>query len=639
MTTVLASGADERYGNWLLNLVGSVKANSDVFDRIVVYDLGLSPFQRRLVHGVRGLEVRTVPPFVPHWRQGRTWKTWIWTHLEAETLVWLDAGVTVLRPLDGILAQIGEHGYFVVSQGVPNRSCIPTDYAELYGLADEQLDRVQIAAGILGFRRHSTFYDDVVVPTYEDCAAGRSLGYSPAEAHQLNVGLDRAQEVVTRDCPQFRWDQTVLNVHFARTVDDAIVNDLDEYAGWRSPNDHPDQVLWSHRRRGDFAYLPRVPYRAGTLIVGKAWGAWSRWHWWARNHSWLFRPSNYLRKVKRVTTAPFTQVPPARLLRRLYVGSGVQQALPHRVKVVGRRGWLRIAKAVGYPISSPLVSRPPLARRRSPIQLTRVLLACDLNRDYLNFWPSTRKAWTEIVGIEPLLVLVAEPERIPLELRADNGVVVFPPVEGVHSVLQAQCIRLLYPALLDAPGAVLISDIDLFPLNPAYFHAPLASLDERYFVTYRDTRLNRGEVPMAYNAASPATWGEIFDVASVDDVRSRLAEWGARGDYDGRPGWEGWYRDQEILYESLTSWPAAPGRLWMLDDDYCGFNRLDRMELVHEEGLEPRRRRALRTMRYTDYTCLLPYGEHRELNDLVLELALDAARARPRRRRQFSQVA
>ena len=109
MSTVLASAADERYGYHLLNLIGSVKANSDVFDRIVVYDLGLSPLQRRLVDGVRGIEVRTVPPFVPPRAQCFTWKLWIWTHLEVDQLFWLDAGVTVLRPADGgPLEQIGE---------------------------------------------------------------------------------------------------------------------------------------------------------------------------------------------------------------------------------------------------------------------------------------------------------------------------------------------------------------------------------------------------------------------------------------------------------------------------------------------------------------------------------------------------
>src|SRR5581483_2926585 len=79
MRTVLASAADRRYGYQLVNLLGSVRTNSDVFDDIVVFDLGLDPDQRRLVADVPGVAVESVPAFVPHWRQGRTWKTWIWT--------------------------------------------------------------------------------------------------------------------------------------------------------------------------------------------------------------------------------------------------------------------------------------------------------------------------------------------------------------------------------------------------------------------------------------------------------------------------------------------------------------------------------------------------------------------------------
>src|SRR5437588_5805497 len=106
MSVVLASAANRRYGNHLLNLLGSVKVNSDIFERIVVYDLGLSPLQLRLVRGVRGVEVREVPPFVPHWAPCFTWKPWIWTHTEADELLWLDAGVTVLRSLADPVAQI-----------------------------------------------------------------------------------------------------------------------------------------------------------------------------------------------------------------------------------------------------------------------------------------------------------------------------------------------------------------------------------------------------------------------------------------------------------------------------------------------------------------------------------------------------
>src|ERR1700756_1121768 len=77
MTPTIVSAADARYGKWLINLVGSVQRKSRLSPKIALYDLGLPPFQRRLLDGAEGVDVLEVPPFVPHWRRGRTWKTWI----------------------------------------------------------------------------------------------------------------------------------------------------------------------------------------------------------------------------------------------------------------------------------------------------------------------------------------------------------------------------------------------------------------------------------------------------------------------------------------------------------------------------------------------------------------------------------
>src|SRR5207237_658981 len=126
--SLLATGANERYGYHLLNLLGSLKANSDVFERIIAYDLGLDDNQRRLLTAVRGVEVREAPRFVAHWSQGFIWKPWIWTHLDAgEIVFWLDAGATVLRSLAPALDQIRQRGYFVVSQGGALQDIVPSD--------------------------------------------------------------------------------------------------------------------------------------------------------------------------------------------------------------------------------------------------------------------------------------------------------------------------------------------------------------------------------------------------------------------------------------------------------------------------------------------------------------------------------
>lgn len=297
MSSVFASGADERYGWHLVNLLGSLRANSDVFDRVVAFDLGLSPRQRELLEDVRGVEVRTVPPFVPHWSQGFTWKPWIWTHLDAGELVfWLDAGDTLLRSLAPALDQIRERGYFVVSQDRQLRELLPSDYYELYDLPRAAGERDYVAAGILGFRVGSEFHERVIVPTYEDCLAGRSLGFSADEAPALNRGMQAADAPPVRDAPHFRWDQTILNIRLAKAFPDAHVNDVWEYAGWRSPNDHPRQVIWNHRRQGDLRYLAHAP--ASRLQRARALGI--RAQWWYRVHRKYFTAATYALKARRI---------------------------------------------------------------------------------------------------------------------------------------------------------------------------------------------------------------------------------------------------------------------------------------------------------------------------------------------------
>jgi hypothetical protein len=300
MTTLFVSGADERYGLHLLNLVGSVKANSDIFDGIVVYDLGLSARQSRLIRSIRGVEVRTVPAFVPHWAQGRTWKTWIWTHLEADRMFWLDAGATVLRSLAGPLEQVDELGYFVVGQGHPMRPMIPSDYFELYGIDEDLPEREAVAAGILAFDTRSAFFDRVIVPTHEDALLGRNLGFSAGEVEKLNRGLDRLDPPIVRDCPLFRYDQTIFGIRFYQGVQDPVVSDLRKYGGWETSHDHPDQLIWSHRRRGDYRYLWRVPYVWRAAPAGWAFTARFRAAWWRTQHGWKLTPGTYVAKIKRL---------------------------------------------------------------------------------------------------------------------------------------------------------------------------------------------------------------------------------------------------------------------------------------------------------------------------------------------------
>jgi hypothetical protein len=258
------------------------------------------------------------------------------------------------------------------------------------------------------------------------------------------------------------------------------------------------------------------------------------------------------------------------------------------------------------------------------MRLSHVLVASDLNPRYLESWPLVSRGWEEVAGLEPILVLVAPAPEVPSNLAQDPRVRVVDPLPEVHTAFQAQCIRLLYPALIEAPGAVLISDMELVPLDPAYFHRTVAGVDERFFAAYRgEVLFDRHEISIPYNAARPTTWAEIFRIDGVSEVKERLAAWAATVDYSGSRGGPGWYTDQLMLYETLIPWGERTARLWLMDDQFTGYSRLERDVLMRAGRLPDECRRRIRRRRYTDFDSCVPHRDFAALNEAVLELALD----------------
>lgn len=254
---------------------------------------------------------------------------------------------------------------------------------------------------------------------------------------------------------------------------------------------------------------------------------------------------------------------------------------------------------------------------------THALVASDLDARYLDCWPLARRAWRKLARLEPILVVVADPAHVPADLADAPDVVVFPPVDGLHTAFQAQCVRLLYPALLETGGgAVVTSDVDMAPLSARYFRRPLEHVDGDHFVAYRDVLLELGEIPVCYNAARPSTWSSIFRVEDLDDVRARLVEWSDGVAYSGEHGGDGWTTDQTVLFRTLVARGRERRDVWILDDHFTRFRRLLRVRVAKWGDVAEEARENLAAGAYTDYDLLQPNeGRNRELNELVLALA------------------
>ena len=222
------------------------------------------------------------------------------------------------------------------------------------------------------------------------------------------------------------------------------------------------------------------------------------------------------------------------------------------------------------------------------MHLSTVLVACNENTKYLDFWPVVKEAWQKVVGLTCKMVYVGE--SLPAHLYDDLDVKFFKAIPGWPTATQAQCIRLLYPALIKTEGAIVISDMDIIPLQASFFIDGFKQFDETKFVSLRGIDETAKEIYMCYVGGTATRWSNLFGVKSEADVRQRLTEWAAAYPSDGKHAGKGWCTDQVILYNTvkqqnpetvgLCPWTATIPRLCRTNpDEYMMWSR------TLEEGL------------------------------------------------------
>lgn len=254
------------------------------------------------------------------------------------------------------------------------------------------------------------------------------------------------------------------------------------------------------------------------------------------------------------------------------------------------------------------------------MKLTCALIACNLNPLYFDFWPMIKRAWKEIVGIRVKCILVAE--KKPEGFEEDEDLILFPPFDGISDAFISQCIRLLYPALLEEEG-VIISDADMIPTCRWWYHDTVASYDSNHFITYRMVLEYCQEVPMCYNAASSKVWGELFRISSIEDIKSLLRVWWKQVSYDGIHGGLGWNTDQRILWMYLHAYFQGDNAgLWIkMKDHETNFQRLCRSyPELRSWNLSESTIHNIINHKYADYHMLRPQSLHKLKNEKIYEL-------------------
>jgi len=239
-----------------------------------------------------------------------------------------------------------------------------------------------------------------------------------------------------------------------------------------------------------------------------------------------------------------------------------------------------------------------------------ILTATDSNPLYCEFIPSFVKAWKKLIPEADIcIVLIAHEIPDAYKPYADH-IRLFPPIEGIHTAFQAQCIRLFYPRQIARDEGVLITDMDMLPMRRSYYTDPIANIPNDTFVVYRDVCLP-SEIAMCYNIAHPRVWESVFGSASIEDNFRKIY---SEVSYDGQHGGSGWATDQIFFAKQFHAWTGPKA---VLDDRVTRFCRLDRV-LPHQFINRLTLYGAIRGGVYADYHCLRPYSQYKELNDFVV---------------------
>jgi hypothetical protein len=252
------------------------------------------------------------------------------------------------------------------------------------------------------------------------------------------------------------------------------------------------------------------------------------------------------------------------------------------------------------------------------MKLDCVLTACNMNPLYYEFIPLFIKAWNKLYpSIDVKIILINHDLPSDLELYKNN-IIVFKPIPNISTAFISQYIRLLYPCILNYNNGILITDIDMIPMNSTYYTKNIENIDDSKFIYYRHVLLNREEIAMCYNVALSKTWSEIFNIKSIDDIIVHIIDVYSKIKYVDGHGKNGWSTDQVNFYKYVMEWNKKTNNFKYLNDNQTGYYRLCR-DSMRGFSLDKNTETIIKSGKYSDYHVLRPYSKYKLENDTIVD--------------------
>ena len=253
------------------------------------------------------------------------------------------------------------------------------------------------------------------------------------------------------------------------------------------------------------------------------------------------------------------------------------------------------------------------------MKLDCILTSCNDNTMYCDFIPIFIKTWSKLypdVDVKIIFISDSIPEKFK---EYNNNIILYTPESNISTAFISQYIRLLYPALLNYKNGILITDMDILPMNKTYYKKNIEEYSDDKFIYLRDVCMEGKQIAMCYNVAISKIWKEIFNINSIEDINIRLKE----VFYELKHGYQirgcGWGSDQIDLYTYVMEWNIKTNNFIKFSDCITGFSRLDRCESF-STNISDELKNKIKSGFFSDYHCLRPYSTHKEINEQIYNL-------------------
>ena len=238
------------------------------------------------------------------------------------------------------------------------------------------------------------------------------------------------------------------------------------------------------------------------------------------------------------------------------------------------------------------------------MKLDCILTATNDNPLYQDFITLFIKSWSKLYhNIDVKVILISDiiPDKIK---EYTNNIILFKPIDGISSAFVSQYIRLLYPCILDYNNSIMITYIDMIPLNNTYYTKNIEKYDNSKFIYLRNVLLDQKQIAMCYNVATNYVWRSIFNIYSIEDIVFKLTNKFYSIHYVDGPGKSGWSTDQLDLYSEIMNWKKKSTDFIIMDDRLTGFKRLNRNTFNLNNDIKNK----ISSGYFIDYHCYRPYS-------------------------------